>query len=409
MNETKRMSSIAKKINRHFWWKLLLSMLMIDILLVTFIVIDFCGSAEHSIAEDTEIAERYFMKDENGELSYLIVDSNAENYWFPLTDTLDTFKVPGIILLVAEFAVLIETANDVKIVRRRLRPLNELAKKAETLSRLAFDTSKFDSLEEAILNIRPEAPDAKIQIGDKDLRSLEIAINNLLERMRQTYRQQNRFVSDASHELRTPIAVIQGYVNMLDRWGKDDPEILQEAIDAMKNESEHMKNLVEQLLFLARGDSGRNPFKPTMFSLSELIREIGEEYQMIDDKHRYLTEIRNEGTVFADSDLIKQSIRIFADNAIKYSGDNTIIRLGVQKIGKDVVYWVCDEGCGMEAEEVKHMFERFYRSDAARNSQTGGTGLGLSIAKWIVDAHGGRIEVISRQGIGTKIKIWLKQ
>lgn len=385
-----------------------MAMLFIDVLLLAFIVFDFCKRAEQTLPLYAVADERRIEKNKNGELCYMVVDEEQEVYYFPIEDTLYALRMPGIILLVGELIVLIEAFGDVKVVRKRLRPFNELAKKAEALSSLASDTSKFDSLEEAIANIRPEAPDARIQVRDKDLRSLEIAINNLLERMRQAYRQQNRFVSDASHELRTPISVIQGYVNMLDRWGKDDPEILQEAIEAMKHESDHMKNLVEQLLFLARGDSGRNPFKPSTFSISELMREVGEEYQMIDSLHKYVLEVKDGINVVADEDLIKQSVRILVDNAVKYSKENTVIRLSAGREGRDIVYAVTDEGCGMSAEDVGHMFERFYRSDSARNSQTGGTGLGLSIAKWIVDAHKGKIEVISRPGIGTRIAVHLK-
>jgi len=409
MNETKRMSSIARKINRHFWWRLFTAMLFIDMILFGFIAFDFCQRAERTLPLHAVADERRIERNDIGEICYTIIDEDREKYHFPVKDTLYALRIPGIVLLVAELIVLVEASGDVRIVRRRLRPLNELAKKAEALSSLASDTSKFDSLEEAIANIRPEAPDARIQVRDKDLRSLEIAINNPLERMRQAYRQQNRFVSGVSHELRTPIAVIQGYVNMLDRWGKDDPEILEEAIDAMKHESEHMKNLVEQLLFLARGDSGRNPFKPSSFSLSKLMREIGEEYQMIDPLHRYMLEVQDGIMVMADEDLIKQSVRIFVDNAAKYSKEHTMIRLSVQQKRHDIVYAVTDEGSGMNAEDVAHMFERFYRSDAARNSQTGGTGLGLSIAKWIVDAHKGTIEVLSRPGIGTRIAVHLKK
>ena len=321
-----------------------------------------------------------------------------------------------VILLTARDAVMDKVsgldagaAGDVKVVRRRLRPLNELAKKAEMLGSMAFDPGKFDSLEEAISNIRPEDTNASIHVGDKDLQSLEVAINNLLERMRETYRRQNRFVSDASHELRTPIAVIQGYVNMLDRWGKNDPEVLAEAIEAMKNESEHMKNLVEQLLFLARGDCGRNMLKQKEVSLSDLMREVWEEYTMIDAAHTYRLDAAPDVRIWADEAMIKQSVRIFVDNAVKYSPDRTRIRLGVREEKEEVSYLVEDEGIVMEPDEVIHVFERFYRSDAARNSRSGGTGLGLSIAQWIVQAHGGRIEVLSRPGIGTRFTVRMKK
>ena len=109
----------------------------------------------------------------------------------------------------------------------------------------------------------------------------------MITKIQEAKKSQVRFVSDASHELRTPIAVIQGYVNMLDRWGKDDPEILNEAVEALKNESEHMKELIEQLLFLARGDSGRNSLNRRDFFFEEMLHDLWEESLMIDEKHQY--------------------------------------------------------------------------------------------------------------------------
>ena len=223
-------------------------------------------------------------------------------------------------------------------------------------------------------------------------------------------------MSDASHELRTPIAVIQGYVNMLDRWGKDDEQILKESIEALKNESEHMKNLVEQLLFLARGDSGRNTIHYEDCDLVEMVRDVMEESAMIDEKHVYRFEGPAAARVMVHGDpaMLKQSMRIFVQNAAKYSaeGDTIILRAGIspaaagEHAGRPF-YSVQDEGIGMQSSEVVHVFERFYRSDAARNSSQGGTGLGLSIAKWIVDAHSGIIEILSRPDFGTRITVRL--
>lgn len=107
------------------------------------------------------------------------------------------------------------------------------------------------------MRLTPAHLDTRISVGDtqKELKSLAAAINGMLDRLGEAYRSQARFVSDASHELRTPIAVIQGYVNLLDRWGKHDPKAMQESIDAIKGEAAAMKELVEQLLFLARGDN----------------------------------------------------------------------------------------------------------------------------------------------------------
>ena len=329
----------------------------------------------------------------------------GEKYSWPVGEYLLFLKYPAVILLVFEVLVLVGGLFKTREIRRTMKPLNDMARKAEELSNIAFDSNKFLNLENAISNIKPDAPDARLATGDKDLQSLEVAINNLLERMRESYRQQNRFVSDASHELRTPIAVIQGYVNMLDRWGKEDESILEESIEALKNESQHMKDLVEQLLFLARGDSGRNTLKMEDFILTDVVREVYEESMMIDEKHIYRFQGEEGICMHGDIAMIKQSVRIFTDNAAKYSRERDTITLSVKRQGDEAWYSVQDEGMGMAEAEVIHVFERFYRSDSARNSKTGGTGLGLSIAKWIVDAHGGVIEVLSRQEFGTRFTI----
>ena len=117
-------------------------------------------------------------------------------------------------------------------------------------------------LENAIEHISPTQPGERLQTGARELTGLENAVNGLLVRMRESYRQKAQFVSDASHELRTPIAVIQGYAHLLARWGKDDSQVLDESIAAIQSESDYMKKLVEELLFLARGEIGRNPFEP---------------------------------------------------------------------------------------------------------------------------------------------------
>lgn len=228
--------------------------------------------------------------------------------------------------------------------------------------------------------------------------------------MHESYRQQVRFVDDASHELRTPIAVIQGYTNMLDRWGKDDETVLNESIAAIKTESDHMKTLVEQLLFLARGDMGRQQFKPEQIALADMLQEIHEESEMIDHKHPYALRVDRLCAAFADPAMLKQAVRILVDNAAKYTpeGGGITLRLRTDERGYPCID-VQDAGIGVAQKDVSHMFERFYRSDAARSSQTGGSGLGLSIAKWIVDQHGGYFEVVSAEGVGTRVSIHLPQ
>ncbi len=206
--------------------------------------------------------------------------------------------------------------------------------------------------------------------------------------------------------------MIQGYANMLDRWGKEDETVLEEGIEAIKHESEHMSALVEQLLFLARSDSGKNQMVKEQVDLGELVKEVYEESRMIDEIHRYSLKKPEGGRFFltGDATMLKQTIRILADNAMKYSreGDEILFSVGKAEDGKSEIFFsVQDSGEGMKEQDVIHIFERFFRSDAARNSSTGGSGLGLSIAKWIVDKHRGHFEILSREGLGTRITVWL--
>lgn len=314
--------------------------------------------------------------------------------------------VAGYAVLMVELIQIISLAlHGTRLVRENLRPLNEIAARAHALSELAFDEAKYQSLEDAISKLKADAIDTGIHMHDKDLRGIETALNGLLERIRDAYRQQAQFVSDASHELRTPIAVIQGYVNMLDRWGKEDEAVLAESIEAIKNESNHMQKLVEQLLFLARGDFNRQNLDMQKLCLNDIMREVYDESVMIDEKHRYIYEEKEKTFVYGDIAMLKQSARILIDNAAKYTdeGEEIIIRAG-EKDGAPY-YSVQDNGIGMSAKDLEHAFDRFYRADTVRSSKTGGTGLGLSIAKWIVDKHGGYYDILSREGLGTRFDV----
>ena len=229
----------------------------------------------------------------------------------------------------------------------------------------------------------------------------------MLDRIDQSYRAQMRFVSDASHELRTPISVIQGYANLLNRWGKDDPEAMQESIDAITQEAQSMKELVEQLLFLARGDNDSLVVEPEVFDLTAVAGQVMRDSQVIDQTHPM--EAHWEGPVFVNCDLglTKQAIRILVDNAIKYTPNGGAITMTVEEKEGMAHLSVTDEGIGISPEALPHIFDRFFRADESRTRQTGGSGLGLSIAKWIVERHGGWFDVVSRQNVGTKMTIVL--
>lgn len=264
-----------------------------------------------------------------------------------------------------------------------------------------------DAMTKMVQEISINDLDKRLDIkGSKnELKDLALTFNNTLNKLQESIDKQNQFVSDASHELRTPIAVIQGYANMLDRWGKLDKEILDESIDAIKNESESMKNLVENLLFLARGDKHTQKVVRKDFPLHLLIEEVITETKLIDNNHIISIEKNENITLNADRGLIKEALRIFLDNSIKYTPACGTIKLSSYVENRKVTLIIEDTGMGIAKEHLPHIFDRFYRTDKSRTRESGGTGLGLSIAKWVVDNHSGTISIDSKVDEGTKITI----
>ncbi len=239
---------------------------------------------------------------------------------------------------------------------------------------------------------------------DDELNSLAQTFNSMLDRLEEAFLRQQQFVSDASHELRTPISVIQGYADLLDRWGKNEAEIRDEAIGAIKNELKNIKELMESLLFLARGDSEHLKIKKEKLNFSDLLNEIARETEMIAENIKINTIVEDDIYFYGDRKFLKQLLRIFIDNSLKYISGQGEIKLAASSRKNKLEIIVEDTGCGIPAEDIPHIFERFYRVDKSR-SGVKGIGLGLSIAEWIIDIHDGQVDVESEVDKGTKIKV----
>ena len=192
--------------------------------------------------------------------------------------TLQIFLLTLAVLLVIQLLMLLKNiSSGAQLIRHTLRPIQELTEAAQNLSTdAAFSPEQLKALAGKLDNINAAKLDTRISVGEtqSELQSLAAAINAMLDRINESYRSQVRFVSDASHELRTPISVIQGYANLLDRWGKKDEKALQESIDAIKDETANMKEMVEQLLLLARGDNNTMALNMERFDLASLAEEV---------------------------------------------------------------------------------------------------------------------------------------
>lgn len=294
-----------------------------------------------------------------------------------------------IILFVNVFSLLVTLGAGSKASKKMLLPIKDMTKTTKAISINALETR---------LNV---------SVSHDELKDLAETINKMLDGIQNAYEQQNQFVSDASHELRTPISVIQGYANMLYRWGKDDKEVLDESITAIKGEAEDMQLLVEKLLFLARSDKNTQKIEKNYFYINELIDEIIKETRLIDDFHEIKTDVNEKVSIYADKKLLKQALRVFIDNSIKYTPKGGTIVLNNYIKKKNLMLEIIDTGIGIPKEDLPYIFNRFYRCDKSRAKESGGTGLGLSIAKWIIGKHNGSIIVESRPEIGTKISIGL--
>ena len=413
-----RVTSTANRMGRAWFARLFRVFLLFDLLALALGAFSYCSRQEQIIlqAESTTDMQAAY---ENAErkldlpnLAYFFRADKGEWHEVRLVNYLKEIRPIIYPVLALELIELILQGRwGARKARRLLRPLNRMAEAAQELSRMqaepqrsADSGEKLQDLEEAIERI---APGDRLRTGDIELEGLENAINSMLGRMQESYRQQARFVSDASHELRTPISVIQGYAGMLRRWGKEDPKVLEEGIEAIASESDYMKKLVDQLLFLARGDSGRNRLEMQSVHIVQIVQDARDDAALIDEQHTWELGKCEDAIVTADPDMLKQCVRILTDNAARYTPKGGTIRLQATHNSAEAHIEVQDTGCGIGSEDIRHIFDRFYRADAARSRESGGSGLGLSIARWIVDNHGGHFEVLSREGLGTRFSICL--
>jgi two-component system sensor histidine kinase ArlS len=273
--------------------------------------------------------------------------------------------------------------------KRALKPIDNIVKQAKDIS--GSDLSK---------RINIEGP-------NDELKRLAETFNEMIASIEKRYEIQNRFALDASHEIATPLSVINGYVDIIRRWGKDDPEVFNEAIGSIKKEIKNMSELLDKLSFVARTDNDISTIEKSKFSLNELIQEVVKESTLIHTTYNVKLHT-NEGVVInADRRLIKQMLRAIIDNSVKYSEEGSLIGIDTKQVNNQVKIEISDEGIGIASEDLTSVFDRFFRVDKVRTRNVGGSGLGLSIVKWIVEAHKGTIHIESVVEEGTNIVITL--
>jgi|SRR5438552_10901017 len=224
---------------------------------------------------------------------------------------------------------------------------------------------------------------------------------------------QRTFIADASHELRTPVAVVRTNAELLKRHlGPDTGHTAasdQVALDDILSESDRLGRMVDQMLTLAEADAGQRTVLSSEISLNELIDEVARSMRSIAETRQMLLETRltDDVSVNGDPGRLRELVSVLLDNAVKYADAGGRVEVALRKEHRKAIIEVSNNGPGIPRDALPHVFDRFYRVDEARSRESGGTGLGLAIARHIVDAHGGTINIESSAGAGTKVTVEL--
>ncbi len=238
-----------------------------------------------------------------------------------------------------------------------------------------------------------------------EMSNLIEAFNQTLERLENLFKSQQRFLADVSHELRTPLTVIKGNVDLMRKMKQFD----EESLASIDQEAGRLTRLVGGLLLLTQADSGKLTLNNQLVELDTLLLEVYHETHVLAGSKVHL-KIANidQIQINGDRDRLKQVLLNLVANAIQYTPQGGDVMIGLKQIGEQARIIVRDTGPGIASEDLPYIFDRFYRAEKSRSrSSSPGFGLGLAIAKWIVENHGGTINVESRESQGTTFAIWL--
>jgi heavy metal sensor kinase len=300
--------------------------------------------------------------------------------------------VRHVLFLALPLIVLIAGAGGFFLATKNLAPVRWMAEQARSIT----DKNLHQRLD--------------IGAANEELMMLADSFNELLSRLDRSFETMRRFVADASHELRTPIAVIRGEADVaLDH--DRGPAEYKESLAVIQDEARRLTRLIDDLLNLARADAGHVNLHVEEFYVNDLLAECCRSIQAkagakkIDLECRCPEDVAYRG----DQELIRRLVLNLLENAIRYTPEGGRVQLSLEDSARELRIQVADTGIGIPPETATHVFERFYRGDQARSRQNGGFGLGLSIVKWIAESHNGSVELSSEPGLGTTFTVLLQR
>ena len=272
------------------------------------------------------------------------------------------------------------------------------------IKRLRRLTTTMNEIKEKGINKRAEISDLNDEV-DK----VNIVFNSMMDELEEAFHEQSRFVSDASHELKTPLTALHGHLSMLKRWGKNDKERLEKSLDICLREVERLKKLVNDMLLLSRAEKSEiNLNKLEEINPIIVVDEVIEQYRVLKPNVKYMVNIDKDISMKIDPNDLKQLLIIFIDNSIKYNNkDNIEIEIILKKEANKFKLEVKDNGIGIPENEINNVMKRFYKVDKSRVNNNS-FGIGLSIANRIVNNYNAKIKIDSELDKYTRISVYFK-
>ncbi|HUQ81501.1 MAG TPA: ATP-binding protein [Gemmatimonadaceae bacterium] len=350
------------------------------------------------------IAERHAFTVGSGEQAYRVASESSVIFGtrfrvvaaYPLHGNSETMEAVGTSYAIAiPLLIVIAALGGYFLASRSLAPVASMSARAAEISST---------------NLNERLP-----VGSRrdELSSLAAVVNNLLERLELAFMQQRRFMADASHELRTPVAVLRTEADVtLSRPVRTESEY-RESVAVMRDSARRLGRIVDDLFMLARADAGHLPIRRGPVYLEEVVDEAARAVRALAQEHGVRVDVTplEDSPFNGDADLLGRLMLNLLDNAIKHSPAGGTVTLSLSRVARE--YWisVADQGTGIPLESQEQIFERFFRADKARSrdaaTDTSGAGLGLAIARWIADAHGGRLELVRSNASGSEFQLAL--
>ncbi|MEB7777731.1 HAMP domain-containing histidine kinase [Staphylococcus equorum] len=256
--------------------------------------------------------------------------------------------------------------------------------------------------------IRRDGFQEKVELNTnyEETDNLIVTFNEMMFQLEESFNQQRQFVEDASHELRTPLQIIQGHLNLIQRWGKKDAAILEESLDISLEEMMRITKLVEELLLLTKDNNNSRDGEIENVDINQEITSRIKSLKQLHQDYKFEFEAFPKPlNIKINRYQLEQILIIFIDNAMKYDQHNKHIHIQTNLRNKQISIEITDHGVGIPKEDIEFIFDRFYRVDKSRSRKLGGNGLGLSIAKKIIELNHGTIQVESEIGKYTTFKI----